>query len=108
MTAAMELTRAVGWNQLPEDWERLLSIEPTGCLALESGGRLAATTTIIRYGNELAWIGMVLTAQEFRHRGFARSLIERAVKFAERSGIAWIKLNATETGINLYRKYGIV
>jgi predicted GNAT family acetyltransferase len=108
MTAAVGLTRGVGWNQLPGDWERLLSIEAAGCFALESSGCLAATTTVVCYGKELAWIGMVLTAPEFRRRGFAHLLMERALEFIERRGVATVKLDATETGIDLYRKYGFV
>jgi len=106
--AAMGLSRDAGWNQLPDDWERLLALEPTGCFALECEGQLAATTTIIRYGTELAWIGMVLTNSRFRRRGFAGLLLQRALNFAEKSGIAWVKLDATESGINLYRKHGFV
>jgi GNAT superfamily N-acetyltransferase len=108
MTAAIGLTREAGWNQLPGDWERLLSIEPAGCIALESRGSLAATTTVVCYGNELAWIGMVLTASEFRRRGFAQLLMQRALEFAELRGVVTVKLDATEAGIDLYRKYGFV
>jgi predicted GNAT family N-acyltransferase len=108
LTAAVRLTCEAGWNQLSTDWERLLSIEPEGCFALDSSGCLAATTTVICYGNELAWIGMVLTAQEFRRRGFARLLMQRALEFAEQRGAATIKLDATETGIDLYRQFGFV
>jgi GNAT superfamily N-acetyltransferase len=108
ISEAIKLTRAAGWNQLPGDWERLLSLEPEGCFALESGGHLAASTTVICYGKELAWVGMVLTAPEFRRQGFAESLIARALKFTERRGIATVKLDATDSGINLYRKFGFV
>lgn len=104
--SAMRLTRAAGWNQVPGDWERLLSLEPEGCFALESDGQLAATTTVLCYGKELAWVGMVLTAPEFRRRGFAESLMERAMKFVESRGVSTVKLDATESGINLYRKFG--
>lgn len=105
---AMALIREVGWNQLPADWERLLSLEPGGCFALECGGCLAATTTAVCYGTELAWIGMVLTVPEFRRRGFAESLMRRALEFIEQRGVATVKLDATEIGINLYRRLGFV
>jgi ribosomal protein S18 acetylase RimI-like enzyme len=108
ISGAIGLTRAAGWNQLPSDWKRLLSLDPEGCFALESGGRLAATTTVVGYGCELAWLGMVLTAPEFRRRGFAESLIARALEFLERRGVDTVKLDATETGNGLYRKFGFV
>jgi GNAT superfamily N-acetyltransferase len=104
--AAMTLIREVGWNQLPADWERLLALEPQGCFALECSGCLAATTTAVCYDTELAWIGMVLTLPEFRRRGFAELLMHRALEFVEQRGIPTVKLDATEIGINLYRRLG--
>jgi len=104
----MKLTRAAGWNQLPSDWERLLTLEPDGCFALEADGEVAASTTAICYGRELAWLGMVLTAPEYRRRGFAESLVERALQFLQSRGVSTVKLDATATGIGLYRKLGFV
>jgi GNAT superfamily N-acetyltransferase len=108
MEGAIGLTRAAGWNQVSSDWQRLLSLEPEGCFALECDGRLAASTTVLCYGRDLAWVGMVLTFPEFRRRGFAQSLIERALQFAEARNIGIVKLDATDDGIGLYRKYGFV
>jgi GNAT superfamily N-acetyltransferase len=108
LPGAIRLTRAAGWNQVPSDWERLLSLEPEGCFALECAGQLAATTTVLCYGRDLAWVGMVLTAPEFRRRGFAESLMERALNFVASCGVATVKLDATETGCYLYRKFGFV
>ena len=65
------MSNAASWNQLPGDWERLMALSPDGCFALECSGRLAATTTVVCHGTDLAWVGMVLTAPEFRRRGFA-------------------------------------
>jgi len=108
ISGAIGLTRAAGWNQVPSDWKRLLSLEPEGCFALESGSHLAATTTVVCYGHELAWVGMVLTAPEFRRRGFAQALIERAMEFVQERGVETVKLDATEAGNGLYRKFGFV
>jgi GNAT superfamily N-acetyltransferase len=108
LDAAIGLTRAAGWNQVSSDWTRLLSLEPEGCFALESHGIVAASTTVLCYGRELAWVGMVLTAPEFRRRGFAESLMEKALEFMESRGIAVAKLDATDTGQNLYRKLGFI
>lgn len=106
ISAALRLTRAAGWNQLRSDWERLLSLEPEGCFAFESAGIVASTTTVICYGRELAWIGMVLTDPEFRRRGYAESLMDRALTFVASRGVATVKLDATESGVSLYRKFG--
>jgi GNAT superfamily N-acetyltransferase len=108
MESAIRLTRAAGWNQVPSDWERLLRLEPEGCFALESEGQVAATTTALCYGQELAWIGMVLTAPEFRRRGFADALIAKALQYVEQRGVSVVKLDATDKGIGLYRRHGFM
>jgi len=104
--AAMRLKEAAGWNQTEHDWRNLLELEPEGCFVLECDGVVASTATCICYGRELAWIGMVLTAPEFRGRGFARRLMERALEFLRARGVAWIKLDATDMGRPLYLKLG--
>ena len=106
MERALALTRAAGWNQTKDDWERLLALEPEGCLALEFDGKVRSTTTVVRYGRELAWIGMVLTDPEYRRRGFAELLMERALRFVDERGVAVVKLDATESGAHVYRKFG--
>lgn len=105
VAAVMELNRAAGWNQTEADWLRLIELEPEGCFGLWCGGRIAATATVVCYGTRLAWIGMVLTHPDFRRRGFARVLTERAIAYAE-SRVEWIKLDATDMGRPLYLALG--
>jgi RimJ/RimL family protein N-acetyltransferase len=102
----MELSRLAGWNQTQEDWEMVLRLDPLGCFAIEADHRVAATTTLLCYGNRLAWIGMVLTRPEYRRRGFARRLMESALKRAEEFKIESVKLDATPQGQPLYEKLG--
>src|SRR5258708_39120402 len=80
LASAIELSRVAGWNQTMEDWQTVLQLDPEGCFAIEVDGRIAATTTLLRYGNRLAWIGMVLTMPEYRRMGFAQRLCETAIK----------------------------
>lgn len=103
---AMRLKEAANWNQTAEDWRMVMHVEPQGCFGLECEGTLAATATAVRYGRELAWIGMVLTHPAMRGRGFARRLMEHAIEYLEGRGVAWIKLDATDMGYPLYRKLG--
>jgi GNAT superfamily N-acetyltransferase len=102
----MELNRAAGWNQTEADWQRVLDLEPEGCFVLETEERIAATTTAVRYGTELAWIGMVLTLPEFRGRGYARRLMTAAIDYLESHRVDWIKLDATDMGRPLYTQLG--
>jgi GNAT superfamily N-acetyltransferase len=104
--AALELSRAAGWNQTPEDWRMLLELAPDGCLGIEANGWLVATTTLLCYQRRLAWIGMVLTRPDYRGRGFARRLIAAALDRADSLGIETVKLDATEQGRPLYEGFG--
>lgn len=101
---AIALSQAVGWSQTPADWRLAIEMNPSGCFAMDCDGGLVATTTTIRYGTELAWVGMVLTHPEFRGRGYARALMERALDHL--SDVQTVKLDATEMGRPLYKKLG--
>lgn len=104
--AALELSAEAGWNQTADDWRMLLERDAAGCLALECEGQLAATTTLACYGTQLGWIGMVLTRERFRRRGYARLLLQRAMELAQARGIQTLKLDATELGVALYGSLG--
>src|SRR6185437_2846790 len=102
----MRLKEAAGWNQTEDDWRRLLTLAPDTCFGMDCEGALAATMTAICYGNDLAWIGMVLTAPEFRNRGFARRLMRHTLDQLRNRGISWVKLDATEMGAGIYADFG--
>jgi GNAT superfamily N-acetyltransferase len=104
--AAMELSTMAGWNQTPADWAALLLDSPEGCLCIECEGRIVATTTVVCYERRLAWIGMVLTHPDFRRRGFARTLLTRAIDLAHECDVSTIKLDATDQGRPLYASLG--
>jgi GNAT superfamily N-acetyltransferase len=95
----MKLKAAAAWNQTEEDWLRCLRLEPDGCFGVEADGVVVASATVIRYGADLAWIGMVLTLPEFRGRGLARRLMECAIDYA---GNRAIRLDASDQGQPLY------
>ncbi len=105
---AMRLKAAAGWNQTPADWARLLALEPEGCFVDERDGAVAGTATALCYRTELAWIGMVLVAPEYRRQGIARGLMQRALAWLRGRGIRCIKLDASEMGRPLYRQLGFV
>lgn len=106
LAGTMELSRAAGWNQTIEDWEMLLRLDPQGCFAIELHDRIVATTTLLCYGQKLAWIGMVLTRQEYQRMGFAQRLMQTALDRAAELKIECIKLDATSQGQPLYEKLG--
>ncbi len=104
--AMLRLKDAAGWNQTDDDLVRNMDLSPEGCFAIDCEGRLASTTTVIAYGRELAWIGMVLTDPQFRGRGFARQLFAHALEMLDARGVACSKLDATSMGEPLYRSFG--
>lgn len=104
----LRLSAAAGWNQTADDWLRLLDLAPEGCFGVEADGRIAASATVITYGRELAWIGMVLTLPEYRGRGYATLLMRRCLEYCEQCGIGAVRLDATEMGRPVYAKLGFV
>jgi GNAT superfamily N-acetyltransferase len=102
----MRLKAAANWNQVELDWQNVMRIAPEGCFGVECDGRVAATTTAVAYGRELAWIGMVLTHPDYRRRGLARLLMEHALGYLDGLGVDRIKLDATDMGRPLYATLG--
>jgi GNAT superfamily N-acetyltransferase len=102
----MALKEEAGWNQTEQDWLALFEAAPAGCFGIDIDGELAGTTTVVCYGTELAWIGMVLTGARFRGCGIASALQEHALGYAAAQQVDWVKLDATEAGRPLYRRYG--
>jgi len=98
--------QAAGWNQTQQDWTNLLAIEPEGCWVAEQQGIVTATTTVVCYGQQLAWIGMVLVHPEHRRKGFARALMEHCLAWLQARRVRQVKLDATDMGRPLYEKLG--
>jgi GNAT superfamily N-acetyltransferase len=103
--AAMQLKEAAGWNQTEDDWRRLLLLEPNGCFCALKDGRLVATTTTTTYGDELAWIGMVLVDPQHRRQGIAAKLMRVALEYLE-GKVGAVKLDATALGQPVYERFG--
>ena len=104
--AAMELKNAAGWNQIEADWQNVLALEPEGCFVYELDGRPVGSATVVRFGQGLAWIGMVLVLPDYRRRGIARALMEHCVAWCRARRIACIRLDATDMGRPLYAALG--
>jgi GNAT superfamily N-acetyltransferase len=106
--ACCSLSAAAGWNQTPADWERMITLEPVGCFCIEADEHIVATTTLLTYGRDLAWVGMVLTHADYQRRGYARLLVTAALELAAVRGIQCVKLDATDQGRPLYESLGFV
>ena len=104
--SAMRLKHSAGWNQTPEDWQRLLRLEPEGCFVAERDGLVVGSTTAVRHGSEMAWLGMVLVLPEFRRQGIARALVKHSLDWLDLRGTRTCGLDATSMGKPLYEEVG--
>lgn len=103
---AKELSDAAGWNQIESDWHRIIRVQPDGCLGVWDDGRLVGTTTFVIYGNDLAWVGMVLVHPDYRGRGTGTRMVRAAIEMLDHKNIPVIGLDATESGRPLYEREG--
>jgi len=108
LAGALRLQEPERWNQTVHDWTRLLRLNPDGCFAAFSDGTLVGTVTVITYGTHLAWVGMMLVAQEYRGRGIGKRLMRTALAHCQQRQIATVKLDATPAGRPLYDSLGFV
>ena len=108
LPSAMGLSISANWNQTAEDWRRMMRLSPDGCRCIENEGRIVATATRLNYGDQLSWIGMVLTRPDERRKGYARRLIEDAIASSKMERIPTLKLDATEQGRPLYESLGFI
>jgi len=99
----MKLSDAEGWNQTEKDWKLLIEGCENICLLAENGKQIIGTTTAINYSNQIAWIGMLLVAAEYRRQGVSKSLLTNILKKLE--GCKSIKLDATPEGQQVYKQY---
>ncbi len=106
VAAALQLCRAAGWNQLTDDWTRMVDYQPHGCFVADIQGRLVGTVTTTSYGKQLGWIGMMLVDPEFRRRGIATLLMNAALQYLRDCGVGCIKLDATPAGQPVYERLG--
>ena len=104
--AAMRLKELAHWNQTENDWLRVLRLGPSGCFCATINDELVGTITTTTYGNQLAWIGMVLVDPERRRMGIATKLMHVALEYLANARITTVKLDATGEGRSVYQGLG--
>ncbi|MDV3309104.1 MAG: GNAT family N-acetyltransferase, partial [Cyclobacteriaceae bacterium] len=103
--SGLSLCRSAGWNQLHRDWEMFLTLHPDGArVCVDEEGNVVGTVATIRYGDRLAWIGMVLVDPSHRRKGIGLRLLENALEML--MDVDNIKLDATPAGREVYVKRG--
>jgi GNAT superfamily N-acetyltransferase len=100
---ALALSTSAGWNQQFADWRLLRTLAAGSAFAAVSGERVLGTALAIDYRG-FAWIAMMLVEPAWRGRGLGGRLLEAALQTVPSNRP--IRLDATEAGRPLYRRYG--
>lgn len=106
LPAAMQLVESVGWNQTERDLRLFLEGPGNIYLAAEIDGRVVGTAASINYGRKVAWISMMIVAENHRGRGISKQLLNTLIRRLQTAGYRTIKLDATPVGRPVYRKLG--
>jgi GNAT superfamily N-acetyltransferase len=104
LESGMKLSKAEGWNQTENDWRVFFEDPANVCILAECNNKVIGTTTSINYGNDGAWIGMVLVDKDYRGMGVSKSLLSAI--FEKLASCKSIKLDATAAGQPVYQKFG--
>ena len=100
----LALSTSAGWNQNEADWRLMLGMGHGWGITLPDG-KLAASTLVLPYGKDFAWVSMVLVLPEHRRKGYASRLLHVALADLESRGLTAV-LDATPAGREVYRQEG--
>jgi GNAT superfamily N-acetyltransferase len=105
LAGAMALSRAANWNQNEADWRMMLRVG-RGFGLSAADGTLVASIVVLPYGDEFAWMSMVLVSPEHRRQGYASRMLRRALAYLQSQGLAAV-LDATPAGHEVYVQEGL-
>ncbi|MCW5658146.1 MAG: GNAT family N-acetyltransferase [Burkholderiaceae bacterium] len=110
LPGALALSLSANWNQNEADWRSMLTLgRGFGIHAAADDGvtRLAASVVVLPYGDDFAWVSMVLVLPAFRRRGYASLLLRHALAGLSAQGRAAV-LDATPAGHAVYVQEGFI
>jgi len=110
LPGALALSASAHWNQNEADWRTMLRLgRGWGIHAPRADGKevLAASTIVLPYGTDFAWVSMVLVLPEFRRRGYAGLLLRQAIDDMAGEGRSAV-LDATPAGHAVYVQEGFI
>lgn len=103
---AMSLSGDEGWNQTEKDWRMVIDNPDDICIGAEKYDNILGSSNSINYGNEVAWIGMVLVRTDHRGKGIGKMLFRSILEKLDNTES--VKLDATPAGHPLYVKFGFM
>ena len=104
LEGCLALSKSANWNQNENDWRWMLEFGK-GWGITHADGTLAATTLVIPYGGQFAWVSMVLVHPEHRRNGYATRLLRAAIAHLKSHGLAPV-IDATPAGHDVYLQEG--
>ncbi|WP_374333951.1 GNAT family N-acetyltransferase [Aestuariivirga sp.] len=102
---AVEWARREGWNPGLGDAEAFAVEDPQGFLGLTVDGTLAATISLVSYGQSFGFLGFYICRPEFRGKGLGLALWNEALKLTPARTIGLDGVKAQQPS---YRKSGFV
>lgn len=100
----LALSSEAGWNQNAGDWSLMLE-SGTAIGYQASDGQIVGSALTLPYGDQFAWISMVLVAARWQRKGLATSLLRQCISTLEACDLAQI-LDATPAGARVYGPLG--
>ncbi len=101
--AGLLLSTEAHWNQTEDDWRVFL--RDGFVFGIRDGAQLVATSALLPYSGNNAWISMVLVTASHRRRGLATRLVDACLETARKRGLtSW--LDATPDGAAVYGPLG--
>ncbi|MGH8792790.1 MAG: GNAT family N-acetyltransferase [Stackebrandtia sp.] len=104
LAACQSLAYSLDFHHPDKLWKLLFDLGEVHGI-FDDDGDVVSTGALVRFGDKLATIGMVLTDARFGGRGLAKRVMRRLL---ERAGDAVTTLYATDRGRPLYDKLGFV
>jgi ribosomal protein S18 acetylase RimI-like enzyme len=105
LSFCLDLLRLTGWGNTADDLRRMMSYEPGGCFIASLGGEDVGMVGSVSYGG-VGWVGDLIVLPEHRGRGVGASLMRRAIRHLEGSGVGFVRLDSVAKAIPLYRRLG--
>lgn len=102
---AIALTDLEGWGYTHEDFRRLIALNPNGCFAADSDGKLVGVLSTTVYGR-LAFLGAVIVEPECRGQGIGDAMMRAALDHLDDGGVETVRLNAYLHVVAFYERLG--
>jgi GNAT superfamily N-acetyltransferase len=100
----LRLCRESNWNQLEDDWRFFLD-HGGASLAVNEDGVVVGSVAWLPFGEDFAWLSMMLVDPIVRRGGIGSRLMEAALDALRGRTV---RLDATPFGEPMYRKFGFV